>query len=127
MPWGWLKSFERTVCTVFRSRACLVTSCMVVVAVAGIAVNTLWPRTSIATAAVEMLSGDEGMRKSRTVGIMADAATVILKSPSTKCTANFFIDDEVLAAVGVKDLSVYNVDPTVPQSELILDFFLPDA
>ena len=93
---------------------------------AGIAVNTLWPRTSIATAAVQMLGGEGSMSKSRTPEIMSDAAIAILRSPSRTCTGNFFIDDEVMAALGVTDLSKYNVDPSVPQSELLLDFFLPE-
>lgn len=70
----------------------------------GIAVNALWPRTAIATAAVKnMLGGDSMMNTSRKDTIMADAAHVILTSNSRKCTGNFFIDDEVLVAVGVKD------------------------
>lgn len=92
----------------------------------GIAVNTLWPRTAIATAAVRMIGGDESMSKSRTPEIMADAAAAILKSPSRECTGQFFVDDEVLAAIGVTDLARYSVDPALPQSELMLDFFLPD-
>ncbi len=94
--------------------------------VVGVAVNTLWPRTAIATAAVKMISGDLGMSKSRTVDIMADAAAAILKSPSRDCTGNFYVDDEVLTSLGVSDFSRYSVDPTLPQSELALDFFLPD-
>ncbi len=71
----------------------------------GIAVNALWPRTAIATAAVEfMLGGDAMMKTSRKDTIMADAAYVILTSNSRKTTGNYFIDDEVLVATGVKDL-----------------------
>lgn len=70
-----------------------------------IAVNALWPRTSIATAAVHYaLGGDSMMRLSRTDEIMADSAYVILTSKSANTTGKFFIDDEVLASVGVTDL-----------------------
>jgi citronellol/citronellal dehydrogenase len=88
----------------------------------GVAVNALWPRTVIATAAVQnLLGGDEAMRGSRSPEIMADAAHVILTRPSRECTGNFFIDDEVLASAGVTDLSKY---ASVPGAELIPDFFL---
>jgi citronellol/citronellal dehydrogenase len=74
----------------------------------GIAFNTLWPRTVIATAAVKnLLGGDAAVARSRTPEIMADAAHAILRRPSRECTGNFFVDDEVLAAEGVTDLSVY--------------------
>src|SRR5205823_3182242 len=63
----------------------------------GVAVNALWPRTAIATAAVQnLLGGDEAMRRCRKVEIMSDAAHVILTRPSRECTGNFFIDDDVL-------------------------------
>jgi len=88
----------------------------------GIAVNALWPRTSIATAAVQnILGGDELIRQSRKPEIMADAAYAILCRESRECTGHFFIDDEVLKAEGVSDLSKYAVDPS---KELQLDFFL---
>ena len=78
----------------------------------GIAVNALWPRTAIATAAGRnMIAGDDGMAMCRTVDIMADAAYVVLVSPSSECTGNFFIDDKVLAHVGVRDLDKYSVTP----------------
>ena len=71
----------------------------------GIAVNALWPRTVIATAAVQnLLGGDATIRGSRTPDIMADAAYAILTRPSRECTGNFFIDDDVLRADGVTDL-----------------------
>jgi len=90
----------------------------------GIAVNALWPRTSVATAAVKNnLGGDEMMRLSRTPEIMADAAYYILTSQSRVCTGNFFIDDTVLAQRGVVDFTPYNVDPSVPQEQLMPDFF----
>jgi len=87
----------------------------------GIAVNALWPRTTIATAAVNMLGGDELTRHSRKPEIMADAAHAILTRPSRECTGNFYIDDEVLEGMGVTDLSRYAVDPEV---QLSPDFFV---
>ncbi len=89
---------------------------------AGVAFNALWPRTAIATAAVQnLLGGEEAMRGSRKPEIMADAAHAIFMRPSRECTGNFFIDDEVLASIGKKDLSEYAVDPT---AALIPDFFI---
>jgi citronellol/citronellal dehydrogenase len=89
---------------------------------AGVAVNALWPRTVIATAAVQnLLGGDATIRGSRKPDIMADAAHAILTRPSRECTGNFFIDDEVLASAGVTDLSRYQM---VPGAELIPDFFV---
>merc|ERR1712146_689372 len=86
----------------------------------GIACNTLWPRTGVATAAVKnLLGGDVAVQGSRTPEIMGDSAYVILTSDSTKTTQNFFIDDEVLAAVGVKDFSKYKVDPNFPNHEMM--------
>lgn len=88
----------------------------------GVAVNALWPRTTIATAAVQnLLGGDEISRRSRVPAIMADAAYYILSKPSKVVTGNFFMDDEVLMAEGITDLSKYAVDPTV---ELMPDFFV---
>ncbi|MBT8371573.1 MAG: NAD(P)-dependent oxidoreductase [Deltaproteobacteria bacterium] len=88
----------------------------------GIAVNALWPRTTIATAAVRnLLGGEEMIRGSRKPEIMADAAHAILIKPSRECTGNFFIDDDVLQAEGITDLSGYAVDPSVDQ---IPDFFI---
>jgi citronellol/citronellal dehydrogenase len=88
----------------------------------GIAVNALWPRTVIATAAVQnLLGGDEVMKGSRSPEIMADAAHAILTRPSREFTGNFTIDDEVLASIGVKDLSKYSM---VPGAELLPDFFV---
>jgi citronellol/citronellal dehydrogenase len=89
---------------------------------ARIAANTLWPRTLIATAAVQnLLGGDEAMRKARTPEIYADSALAILKRDPATCTGNSFIDDEVLAEEGVTDLSKYQADPS---GELALDLFL---
>ncbi len=87
----------------------------------GVAVNALWPRTTIATAAVNMLGGEDMMNASRTPDIMADAAHVILTSDSKKTTGNFFIDDEVLLKAGVTDLDKYAV---VKGGKLIPDFFI---
>lgn len=88
----------------------------------GVAFNALWPRTAIATAAVKnVLGGDEGMRRSRKPEIMADAAHWVLTRSSRDVTGNFFIDDEVLAKMGVTDLSHYAVDPA---ASLIPDFFV---
>jgi citronellol/citronellal dehydrogenase len=87
----------------------------------GVAVNALWPRTSIATAAVDMLGGDHMIKRSRTAEIMADAAHVILTRDAKSCTGNFFIDDSVLREAGVTDLDRYAVDPS---QELLQDFFL---
>ena len=90
----------------------------------GIAVNALWPRTAIATAAVQNhLGGDEIMKLSRTVEIMADAAYEILIKDSKEFTGNFCIDDIVLHESGVKDFSKY---ASVPFGELMPDFFVPD-
>jgi citronellol/citronellal dehydrogenase len=87
----------------------------------GIAVNALWPRTTIATAAVNMLGGDELMMHSRKPEIMADAACVILTKPSREFTGNFCVDDAVLEDEGITDLSSYAVNPDVP---LAPDFFV---
>ena len=90
---------------------------------AGIACNALWPRTTIATAAVEFaLGGAPMLRRSRTPEIVADAAHVILNRPSRECTGNFFIDDDVLYAAGVRDFSRYSVEPG---GELLADLFIP--
>jgi len=91
---------------------------------AGIAVNALWPRTTIATAAVgNLLGGDAMMRASRTPEIMGDAAYAIFTRPSREFSGHFCIDDKVLHASGVRDFDRYRVDPTVP---LASDFFVPD-
>lgn len=89
-----------------------------------IAFNALWPRTTIATAAVKFaLLGDEGMRKSRTADILADAAYEIFHEPSASFTGNFLIDDTYLTGKGVTDFDRYRVDPSQP---LLPDFFVPD-
>lgn len=87
-----------------------------------IAANTLWPKTTIATAAVQnLLGGDMLMQMSRKPEIIADAAYHILSRPSETCTGNFFIDEEVLAEEGITDLEKYSV---VPGGKLYTDLFL---
>ena len=87
----------------------------------GIAVNALWPRTAIDTAALQMIPGVD-TAACRTPEILADAAHVILNRPIAECTGNFFVDDEVLASVGVTDLDKYAVVPGT--TDFLLDFFL---
>ncbi len=88
----------------------------------GIAVNALWPRTVIATAAVQnLLGGERVMRGSRKPEIMGDAAYAILTKPSREFTGNFCIDDDLLRSIGVTDLSGYQL---VPGAELLPDFFV---
>ena len=91
---------------------------------AGVAVNALWPRTAIATAAVSnLLGGDAMMRASRKPEIMGDAAYVIFTKPPREFSGRFCIDDKVLYESGVRDFEHYRVDPSVP---LALDLFVPD-
>ena len=87
----------------------------------GIAVNALWPRTAIDTAALQMIPGID-TAACRTPEILADAAYVILNRPSKEATGNFFVDDEVLASVGVTELDKYSVVPGT--KDFLLDFFL---
>ena len=87
----------------------------------GVAVNALWPRTAIATAALAMLGDTVSPRHCRTPEIVADAAHWILTRPSRELTGRFLIDEEVLAEAGVTDFDRYAVDPGAP---LIPDFFL---
>ena len=90
----------------------------------GIAVNALWPRTAIATAAVQNhLGGDEIMKLSRNVDIMADSAYEILTKNSKEFTGNFCIDDMVLYDAGVRDFTKY---ASAPFDELMPDFFVPN-
>ncbi len=90
---------------------------------AGIACNALWPRTTIATAAVQFaLGGGPMLRRSRTPEIVADAAYEILNRPACECTGNFFIDDDVLYAAGVRDFDRYSVEPG---GALLADLFIP--
>ena len=90
----------------------------------GIAFNALWPRTGIATAAIRnALAGDEGMRRCRTVEIMADAAHAIFEKRARDFSGNFLIDDTFLYGEGERDFDKYRVDPTEP---LMPDFFVPE-
>ncbi len=90
----------------------------------GVAVNALWPRTTIATAAIKnLLGGDVLMRRSRSVDILADAAYRIFLKPARSFSGNFLIDDSFLAGEGVTDFERYRVDPSEP---LAPDFFVPD-
>jgi citronellol/citronellal dehydrogenase len=87
-----------------------------------IAANALWPKTTIATAAVKnLLGGDFLIQRSRTPEIVADASFYILKRPSFDYTGNFYIDEEVLAAEGITDLTKYAVNP---DHKLMMDLFL---
>jgi citronellol/citronellal dehydrogenase len=90
----------------------------------GIAVNALWPRTTIATSAIRnLLGGDAVMRASRTPDILADAAHMIFLKDSKSFTGNFLIDDTFLYENGVREFDAYRVDPGV---DLAPDFFVPD-
>jgi citronellol/citronellal dehydrogenase len=87
----------------------------------GIGVNALWPRTAIDTAALAMIPGidREFCRKPE---IYSDSAYIVLNRPGKECTGNFFIDDEVLASEGIKDLDKYSVVPGT--TEFIPDLFV---
>jgi citronellol/citronellal dehydrogenase len=87
----------------------------------GIAVNALWPRTAIDTAALQMIPGVD-TAACRTPEILADAAYIILNRESKSCTGNFFVDDELLASEGITDLDKYAVVPGT--KDFLLDFFL---
>ena len=89
----------------------------------GVAFNALWPRTGIATAAIQFaLGGEAGMRQCRAPEIMADAAHAVFEKPARDFSGNFLIDDSFLYAEGVRDFDRYRVDPTQP---LMPDFFVP--
>jgi len=88
----------------------------------GVAVNALWPKTIIATAAIaNLLGGDEAIKQSRKPEIMADAAHYIFTRPSRECTGNFFIDEDLLTSAGVTDFDKYAMSPGV---EALPDFFI---
>lgn len=87
----------------------------------GIAVNALWPRTAIDTAALQMIPGIDPSA-CRRPEIYADAAYIILNRSSRECTGNFFVDDEVLASEGITDLEKYSVVPGT--TDFLMDFFL---
>jgi citronellol/citronellal dehydrogenase len=89
---------------------------------AGIACNALWPRTTVATAAVEFaLGGREMLRRSRKPEIVADAAYVIFNRPARECTGQFLIDDSVLYEAGVRDFDSYSIEPG---AKLLGDLFI---
>lgn len=88
----------------------------------GVAVNALWPRTSIATAAIQnILGGEASLKYCRKPEILADAAYVILTRPSKEQTGQFYIDDEVLASAGITNLDHYAM---TPDAQLMPDFFV---
>ncbi len=89
----------------------------------GIAVNALWPRTTVATAAVKnLLGGDKMVQASRPPEMLGDAAYMVFNKPSRSFSGNFLIDDSFMAGEGVTDFTPYRVDPSVP---LMPDFFVP--
>jgi citronellol/citronellal dehydrogenase len=89
----------------------------------GIAFNSLWPRTIVATAAVQnLLGGDEAMKRARTPDVYSDAAHAILTRPSRECTGNFYLCEDVLAEEGVTDFEAYSAAPGAePQVDLYVD------
>ena len=92
---------------------------------AGVGANCLWPRTIIATAAVQnLLGGDEAMARARVPAIVGDAAAEILGRDPRECTGNVFIDDEVLTEAGVADLDKYS---GTPDADLVTDIFVEDS
>ena len=88
-----------------------------------VASNCLWPRTSLDTAAVRNVIGAELIKGSRKPSIYADAAYLVLKRDSSKCTGNFFLDQDVLEEEGVTDFDQYAIDP---DATLVSDFFVDD-
>ena len=88
----------------------------------GVAFNTLWPQTMIATAAVEWVGTAEHIRRSRTPAIMADAAHWILVQSARACTGSHYIDEDVLVAAGIRDLSGYRNTPG--EEALMTDYFV---
>ncbi len=90
----------------------------------GIAVNALWPRSVIATAALNLLGGEDTAKHGRKAEIVADAAHAILTRPSRACTGNFFIDEDVLRSEGVQDFDRYAVKQGEP---LMRDLFVDEA
>ncbi|MEO7198427.1 MAG: SDR family oxidoreductase, partial [Solirubrobacterales bacterium] len=89
----------------------------------GIAFNSLWPRTLVATAAVRnLLGGDAAMARSRKPEIMSDSAHAVLTRPSRECTGNFFLAEDVLLEAGVNDFDSYAAAPgAAPQVDLYVD------
>ena len=88
-----------------------------------VASNCLWPRTSLDTAAVRNVIGEELVKGSRKPSIYADAAYAVLKRDSSSCTGNFFLDQDVLEEEGVTDFEQYAIDP---EAKLVSDFFVDD-
>jgi len=88
-----------------------------------VGINALWPRTAIDTDAMNVITGPDFRRRCRKPEIMADSAHAVLTRPAKDCTGNFFIDDEVLAAAGITDLSPYRHDG-VTEKDLVPDFFV---
>ena len=88
-----------------------------------VASNCLWPRTSLDTAAVRNVIGEELVKGSRKPSIYADAAYAVLKKDSSSCTGNFFLDQDVLEEEGVTDFDQYAIDP---EAKLVSDFFVDD-
>ena len=88
-----------------------------------VASNCLWPRTSLDTAAVRNVIGEELIKGSRKPSIYADAAYAVLKRDSSICTGNFFLDQDVLEEEGVTDFDQYSIDP---EAKLVSDFFVDD-
>ena len=88
-----------------------------------VASNCLWPRTSLDTAAVRNVIGEELVKGSRKPSIYADAAYAVLKRDSSSCTGNFFLDQDVLEEEGVTDFDQYAIDP---EAKLVSDFFIDD-
>jgi citronellol/citronellal dehydrogenase len=89
----------------------------------GVAVNALWPRTTIDTEAIRLIAGEQARARTRSPRIVADAAHAILTRPSRSCTGRFFIDDEVLREEGVTDFAAY-APAGVADSDLLADFFV---
>ena len=89
----------------------------------GVAVNALWPRTTIDTEAIRLIAGQQARQRARSPRIMADAAYWILTQPSRKVTGRFFLDDEVLRNQGVADFSAYR-QTGIKEEDLAPDFFL---
>ncbi len=91
----------------------------------GIACNTLWPRTMVASAAVKnLLGGSDSIKKSRQPEILADAAHVVLTSDSKTTTDNFYVDDEVIASVYGPDMSKYRINQQGREIDLFADFLV---
>jgi len=90
-----------------------------------VAFNSLWPKTIIATAAIEFAVGNaQMMQLGRKATIMADAASAILQKEAKTVSGNFYIDEDVLRAEGVTDFSEYRVNPNTPENQLLPDFFI---